>query len=305
MPDRSAVCDRYRRPHFRSGILIAALGVLLTVGGCRQAATPPVKFGVGPYFPTPGENRKQFDPFFNDLAQQLQRPAEVTVADDWIGISEALRSRTLDIAWMGPWGFVLARHNDPSLEAIATVKYKGKPTYYAVLLARADATFNTLDEAIALSQKGPRLKLSLADVGSTSGWLIPQAEFNRRGLDPREVFQYSEGAPHAAQAIALLENQTDIASDYDRNIDVLADTGRIDKSKLKVIWQSDPLPNDPIVVRGGFPDDLKEKLRQRLANLSSDEATRLLPKNYTGFVTTDGSNYAVIEKAGKAVGKLK
>src|SRR5262245_17586602 len=304
MQNRSNLCGGSHAPQFQISALVAILGVVLTAGGCRQAETP-VKFGVGPYFPTPGENRKQFDPFFNDLAKQIQRPAEVTAADDWIGIAEALRSRTLDVAWMGPWGFVLARYHDPSMQAIATVKYKDKPTYHALLLASADAPFNSLDEAIALSQKGPRLKLSLADVGSTSGWLIPQAEFKRRRLDPTEVFQYSEGAPHAAQAIALLENQTDIASDYDRNIDVLADAGRIDRAKLKVIWQSEPLPNDPIVVRGGLPDDQKEKLRQRLASLTADDAMRLLPKNYTGFVSSDGSNYAVIEAAGRAVGKLK
>ncbi len=40
-----------------------------------------------------------------------------------------------------------------------------KPTYYSVLMARSNAPFNTLDEAIAQSQKGEKLKLSLADVG--------------------------------------------------------------------------------------------------------------------------------------------
>lgn len=58
---------------------------------------------------------------------------------------------------------------DPSLQAIATVKYKDKPTYYSVLMARADAPFNPLNEAIAQSQTGTKLKISLADVGSTSG----------------------------------------------------------------------------------------------------------------------------------------
>ncbi|GAB4445961.1 MAG: putative selenate ABC transporter substrate-binding protein [Cyanobacteria bacterium J069] len=262
-------------------------------------------FGVGPYFPTPNENRKQFEPLFNTLAEQVGVPAEVIVAEDWIGISEALRSRTLDVAWLGPWGYVLAQHNDPSLQAIATVKYKDQPVYYSVLMARADAPFDTLDEAIAQSQEGSKLKLSLADVGSTSGWLIPQAEFTRRNLDPKTVFDYSEGASHAAQAIAVLSGQIDIASDYDRNLDVLTNEGRIDKSKLKIIWQSDPLPNDPIVVRGDFPADAKAKLQEALVNLTPEQAATLLPKNYTGFISSDGKNYAPIEQAGKRVGKLK
>lgn len=264
-----------------------------------------LKFGVGPYFPTPGENRKQFEPLFNKITQKVNLPADVTVTEDWVGISEALRSGTLDVAWLGPWGYVLANHNEPSIEVIATVKYKGKPIYYSVLMARADAPYDTLDEAITQSQQGEKLKLSLADVGSTSGWLIPQAEFKRRGIDPKQVFDYSEGASHAAQAIAIMSGQVDIASDYDRNLDVLESTGRIDKSKIKIIWQSEPLPNDPIAVRGGLPEDIKIGLQKTLVNLSPEQAKELLPENYTGFVASDGSNYAPIQAAGKAVGKLQ
>ena len=287
---------------------IVACSPTTTQNSPTASDAPPltqISFGVGPYFPIPNENRKQFEPLFNALAEQVNLPAKVTVADDWIGISEALRSRTLDVAWLGPWGYVLAKHNDPSLQVIATVKYKDKPTYYSVLMARADAPFNTLDEAIAQSQTGTKLKISLSDVGSTSGWLIPQAEFKRRSLDPKAIFDYSEGASHAAQAIAVLSNQVDIASDYDRNLDVLTEQGKIDKSKIKIIWQSDPLPNDPIVVRGDFPAEIRASLQETLLNLTPEQTTTLLPKNYTGFVLSDGSNYAPIEQAGVSVGKLK
>lgn len=301
------------------GIFLGVL-TLVTIVACssqpgvetnQNAANAPaadlteLEFGVGPYFPTPNENRQQFDPLFKELARQVNLPAKVTVTEDWIGISEALRSRTLDVAWLGPWGYVLANNNEPSIQAIATVKYKDKPTYYSVLMARADAPFDTLDEAIARSKAGEKLKLSLADVGSTSGWLIPTGEFERRGIDYKEVFEYSEGASHAAQAIAVISDQVDIASDYDRNLDVLASEGRIDKSQLKIIWQSEPLPNDPIAVRGGLPEEIQTQLQKALVNLSPEQAKKLLPENYTGFVASDGSNYELIRETGKLVGKLK
>ncbi len=270
-----------------------------------QEAIEELEFGVGPYFPTPNETRDQFEPLFEKLAAELGVKAKVVVTEDWIGISEALRSGTLDVAWLGPWGYVLAKHNTPSLEAIATVEYKGNPTYYSVLLARADAPFNSLDEAIDLSQSGEKLSLSLADVGSTSGWLIPTAEFLSRSLDPKQIFEYSEGASHAAQAIAVLSEQVDIASDFDRNLDVLDSTGRIEKDDIKIIWQSDPLPNDPIVVRGDLPEAIKTGLQDALVNLTEEEAATLLPENYTGFVPSDGSNYAPIQQAGTQVGRLK
>jgi phosphonate transport system substrate-binding protein len=65
------------------------------------------------------------------------------------------------------------------------------------------------------------------------------------------------------------------------------------------------LPNDPIAVRGGLPEDIKTKLQQALTNLSPEQAKTLLPENYTGFVSSNGSNYTPIQVAGKSVGKLK
>ncbi|MEM6445524.1 MAG: phosphate/phosphite/phosphonate ABC transporter substrate-binding protein [Cyanobacteria bacterium P01_D01_bin.123] len=298
-------------------ICLSAIAGTVAIAGCSQSpqsqetigtagAVEQLEFGVGPYFPTPGETRGQFEPLFEQLADEIGVTAEVRVTEDWIGISEALRSGTLDVAWLGPWGYVLAQNQTPGLQAIATVKYQERPVYYSVLMARADAPFDTLAEAIALSQSGDeKLKLSLADVGSTSGWLIPTAELQEREIDPKEVFEYSEGASHAAQAIAVLSGQVDIASDYDRNLDVLDSTGRIEREDLKIIWQSDPLPNDPIVVREGLPEDIVENLQDALVNLSGPDVDELLPQNYTGFVESDGSNYAPVEAAGMRTGKLK
>ncbi|MEO1131480.1 MAG: phosphate/phosphite/phosphonate ABC transporter substrate-binding protein [Cyanobacteria bacterium J06639_1] len=298
-------------------VCLGAIATTIAIAGCSQspqsqggtetaAAIAELEFGVGPYFPTPNETRGQFEPLFEQIAGEIGVEAEVRVTEDWIGISEALRSGTLDVAWLGPWGYVLAQNQTPGLQAIATVKYQDRPVYYSVLMARADAPFDTLEEAIALSQSGDeKLKLSLADVGSTSGWLIPTAELQNRGVDPKEVFEYSEGASHAAQAIGVLSGQVDIASDYDRNLDVLDSTGRIERDDLKIIWQSDPLPNDPIVVRDGLPDEVVEQLQDALVNLSGDDVEELLPQNYTGFIESDGSNYAPIQDAGTLTGKLK
>ncbi|ANV85959.1 hypothetical protein AWQ21_15665 (plasmid) [Picosynechococcus sp. PCC 7003] len=82
--------------------MIGTVGVLLV--GCasanNQSTSGPdsaitldsISFGVGPYFPTPDENRQQFEPLFDALATELDLPGDVTVTEDWIGISEALRA---------------------------------------------------------------------------------------------------------------------------------------------------------------------------------------------------------------------
>lgn len=302
-----------------NGIFLGLLAIILLVACNNQPkvqTSPPVtrtsptpltelKLGVGSYFLTPDENRKQFEPLFKELAKQANLPAKITIAQDWNSIWKALTSGTLDVAWLRAWDYVLANNEDPSIQAIATVNYKKRPVHYAVLIARANAPFNTLDEAIAQSKRGKKLKLSLTDETSAPGWLIPQAEFKHRNLDPKKVFDYSEGTSEANQAIAVLNGQVDIASDYDRNLDVLASAKKVDTSKIKIIWQSVPLPNDAIVIRGGLTDDIKTKLKQALINFSPEQAKEFLPKNYTGFIASNGSNYASIQAAGALMGKLK
>ncbi|HEY9652277.1 MAG TPA: phosphate/phosphite/phosphonate ABC transporter substrate-binding protein, partial [Coleofasciculaceae cyanobacterium] len=232
-------------------------------------------------------------------------PVKVTIAQDWDSISKALSSGTLDVAWLRAWDYVIANRNNASIQAIATVNYKKRPVHYAVLITRANAPFNTLDEAIAQSKSGKKLKLSLTDSNSAPGWLIPQAEFKRRNLEAKEIFDYSEGAREDNQAIAVITGQVDIASDYDRNLDALTSAKKLDTSKIKIIWQSVPLPNDAIVIRGSLPDDIKTTLKQALINFTPEQSQQFLPKNYTGFTASNGSNYASIQAAGALMGKLK
>ena len=54
-------------------------------------------------------------------------------------------------------------------------------------------------------------------------------------------------------------------------------------------------------------DEMEEITRKLISEqgYTPEQAERLLPKNYTGFVTSDGSNYAAIEMAGRLVGRLK
>ncbi|MEM9155878.1 MAG: PhnD/SsuA/transferrin family substrate-binding protein, partial [Cyanobacteria bacterium P01_F01_bin.33] len=122
-------------------ICLSAIAGTVAIAGCSQSpqsqettgtadAVEQLEFGVGPYFPTPGETRGQFEPLFEQLADEIGVTAEVRVTEDWIGISEALRSGTLDVAWLGPWGYVLAQNQTPGLQAIATVKYQDRPVYY-------------------------------------------------------------------------------------------------------------------------------------------------------------------------------
>ncbi|HYM02090.1 MAG TPA: phosphate/phosphite/phosphonate ABC transporter substrate-binding protein [Stellaceae bacterium] len=278
-----------------------AAGFLLAIAGAGAhgaEAAEELRFAVGPLQPTPTETKAAYEPFFKQLAGKLGVDYTLEATNDWAGIAVALASGQVDVAWMGPWGYVIA-HNQGAGDAIATAKYDGKPVYHAIVIARPALDIKHWPE------DGKGLRMSFADVGSTSGWLIPTFWFKSHGLDPKTYFEYHEGATHAANEISVANDQSDLATDFDRNRTAMIEKGTIATDATKIVWRSDDLPNDPIVVRAGFDPALAKEIQTILAALTPDEAKAVLPTHYTGFIAASHSSYKLIEDAGIAVGKIK
>jgi phosphonate transport system substrate-binding protein len=286
-------------PGGRTSLIAVAIvfsAALSTTDGASAAEK--LRFAVGPYQPTPSETKTAFEPFFKFLADQLGVTYELTATTDFAGIAVALANDQADVAWMGPWGYVLA-NAEGGAQAIATVKYDGKPVYHAIIVGRPDLAIKTWpDDAKGMS-------ISFADVGSTSGWLIPTYWFKSKGIDPKTFFQYRDGATHAANEIAVVNRQVDLATDYDRNRNAMIEKGSIAKDATEVVWASDSLPNDALAVRQGLDPALVARIRQLVTAISEEQAKSIMPAHYTGWVAATHATYKPIEDAGVAVGRIK
>jgi phosphonate transport system substrate-binding protein len=265
----------------------------------RPSARPStMRFGVGPLLATPADTKAAYEPFFAWLAGQLGVQHELTAVDSWGGISVALGSEQLDLAWMGPFGYVLANERSGA-EAIATVKYDDKPIYHAIIVAKPDI------EVKSWPEDGRNHSISFAEVSSTSGWLVPQFWFKQRGIDPKDYFQYSEGASHPANELAVASGQVELATDYDRNRNSMIESGKLKDGDTKVVWTSDPLPNDAIGVPKDFDKGLAEEIRAKLLSLTPETAKGILPNHYTGFVAATNDSYRSIRDAAVSLDALK
>jgi phosphonate transport system substrate-binding protein len=281
----------------KRALLITAVLLPLLGSAAAQDRAAKLRFGVGPLQPTPAETKKAYEPVFAHLAKQLGRDFDLVATTDWAGISVALANRQVDLAWMGPWGYILA-NDDSGVRAIATAKYDGKPIYHAIVVCGPGKVKGWPEGA-----RGKRV--SFADVGSISGWLIPTAWFKSRGIDPKQYFAYSDGSTHAANEIAVGSGQVDCATDFDRNRNAMIEGGRLDRNATEVVWQSDPLPNDAIAVPRDFDPALAQRIQKILVDITEAQAKTLLPNHYTGFVAAGHESYKMIEDAGVLVGRIK
>jgi phosphonate transport system substrate-binding protein len=284
----------------KSGCRAAAflmLTFLSLLPGSSRAADK-LHFVVGPFQPTPADTQKAYEPFFAYLAKQLGVDYDVQVSTDWTGVATALANDQADIAWAGPWGYVLANHAGGA-QAIAMVKYDDKPIYHAIIVGKPGLNIKDWPQ----DAKG--MSISFADVGSTSGWLIPTWWFKSHGIDPKTFFNYRDGSSHPANELAVVNGQVDLATDYDRNRNSMIETGRIPANATEIVWTSDPLPNDALAVRKGLDPALVDKVQKLVLAINADQAKTMMPPHYTGWVAATHADYKMIEQAGLSVGALK
>ena len=282
------------------GLGAASLGAFSLRGGPAIAqAKKKLRFGVGPLLPSADDTKKAYTPLFAHLAKELGADFDLVATTDWAGMAVAMGSGQLDVAWMGPWGYVIA-NAATNCQAVATVKYDDKPVYHAIIIARPDLQ-------VAKFPDDTRGKsISFADVGSTSGWLVPTFYAKEVWkIDPKTFWKYSEGATHPANEVAVSAGQVDLATDFDRNRNSMIASGRIKEGANKIVWTSDPLPNDAIALPATASKELGEQVRKILTAITVEQAKALLPPRYTGFVPATHASYDMIEKAGIAVGKIK
>ena len=173
---------------------LLAAGAFVLAGTAQAQTRRKLRFGVGPLLPNPEDTKKSFGPLFAHLAQQLDADFELVATTDWAGMAVAMGSGQLDLAWMGPWGYIIA-NNSTGCTALATVKYDDKPIYHAIVVGRPNLNL------ARFPQDSQGLSISFADIGSTSGWLIPTWYAKEVWtIDPKSYWKYSEGATHAASS---------------------------------------------------------------------------------------------------------
>jgi len=195
-------------------------------------------------------------PFLDVLARAVQMEVKPFVATDYNGVTEALRSKRLDIAFMGPFSYVLAV-SVADVEAFAVAETsKQTTTYRAYVIARKDRGIRSLADL-----KGRTF--AFVDPSSTSGHLLPKAALSKIGFDADKDFSrviFAGG--HDAVAIAVQNGKVDAGAIAEDLFDAAVARGVIKRDELTIVWTSDPIAGSPFCMRRDLPADLKQKIRE-------------------------------------------
>ncbi|MHB8732120.1 MAG: phosphate/phosphite/phosphonate ABC transporter substrate-binding protein [bacterium] len=187
------------------------------------------------------------------------------VATSYAGVIEAMGASRADIGWLNTFSYVIAHQKYGVEVRLVTVRF-GLPYYRAEIITQAASGINGLADL-----RGKRF--AFVDPASTSGYLFPVAGLKKAGYDPQKFFgQTIFAGSHNNVVLAVYQGRVDAGSVFEDARGSVQKTLPDVMQKVKVIWKSDPIPNDTVSFRKGLPEDVKAKVTTALLRFSQTPA---------------------------------
>src|SRR5262245_40587513 len=284
----------------RSVRFLLLVCALVAFTGCGKSSSPSKVLRVG--F-VPAENAQQViqnaQPIVDILQNRLGMEVQPFVATDYTGVIEALRGNKLDIAFLTPASYVLAK-NEANVKVVLKSERKGSPFYYAAIITRADSGIKKLEDLRGKT-------FAFGDPLSTSANVYPRKMLHERGIDPvRDFKQILNSGGHDATVLAVLNRKVDAGATYANSPDsndaawtrYLKDPGEI--KKIHAIAYSEPIPADNLVINVSLDDRIARKIEEIFLELSRDaKGKKMLRDLYQidGFVPATDKDYDSVREA--------
>ena len=153
-------------------------------------------------------------------------------------------------------------HQVAKAEAVATYTDEhGKPSfYYASIVTWPGSGIETLKDVAGHS-------FAFSDPASTSGHLFPSYGLSKAGIDPDHGVKAIYAGSHTASFEAIRNHKVQAGELNSEEITATTAQGIYDPKAFVTLWKSDPIPVDPIAVRGDLPAGFKARLTKVLQTL--------------------------------------
>ena len=286
--------------------LITGLGIAaaaLTLVACGEKPAPKTKDTiVFSILSTESAQNMQsyWDPILADMEKQTGYKVKPFFSANYSSLIVAMGADQTDLGWFSnqsgleavrrSGGEVFARTFDPS----------GTDGYKSVIIVPADSKL-TLEGLLKCDKT---LNFGIGDKKSTSGTLAPMTYvFIPAGKRPEACFKTVLSASHDANLFAVANHKLDASTNNSTALRLNAERNNNKANRVKVIWESPTLPEDPIVWRKDLDPVIKEKIRQFFLTYGqgdTPEAAKqrgyLAKLSMGGFKPADNSHLLVVRE---------
>ncbi len=249
-----------------------------------------------------------YKPVTDRLAKMTGKKIQFFMPTSYASVVEGMLSGFVHVGVLGPYTYVIANAKDPNIEVFATyAKRAGHlqeegPGYRGVLATKKGSKFTTID-----SLKGA--VIGLTDPGSTSGNLMPRVVFSKTvGMDIDKYFgKVVYTGSHELSTVAVYEGKVDAAFVATHRFDNVVDKGEVKLADFNILWESDPIPQDPFVYRDTLCDDIKRQIEETFLGLKDQPGAKKFLDNVKSnkFVRMTSKDYDIIRALKKAKDERK
>lgn len=203
---------------------------------------------------------KMWQPIFADMEKQTGLRIKPFYSTSYTALIEAMRFNQVQAGFFSSASGLEAMRRANGEVFAHNTNPDGSDGYSAIIITRADSKV-TLDDILKCDHK---LNFGMGDVKSTSGTVAPKAFlFLPHKIDTDNCFKSVKSGSHGTNIEGVLAGVLDAATANTDSLKELSDTpaGQEKLKRLKVLWQSAPLPKGVIEYRSDLDPTTKEKLR--------------------------------------------
>ncbi len=199
-------------------------------------------------------------PILADMEKQTGLKVKPFFSSSYSALIEAMRFKQTDLGWFSNQsGLDAVRRSNGEVFA-RTFDASGTDGYFSEIIVPANSPIKTLDDLLKCNKT---LNFGMGDAKSTSGTLAPMTGvFIPRNIRPENCFKTVLSANHESNLFAVANGKLDAATNNSTALRLNQERGGKETSRVRVIWMSERLPEDPIVWRKDLDPAIKEKIRQ-------------------------------------------
>ena len=222
------------------------------------------------------------------LEKTLKKDIELVVTTDYSSMIEAMRFGRIEIAYFGPFSYVLAKSRAPEIEAFAVGVERGSASYQSILIASAGGPVKSLADVRGRP-------FGFGDQASTSSHLAPRAHLLRKAnLEGDKDYKVVHLGTHDAVARAVQAGQIPAGALSEPIFRSLIERKVIDPAKVVRLDVTADIPNYPIVMQGNLAPQLKQSIRDAFLNMRDKDVLKAF--RVEAFAAASDKSYDILRE---------
>ena len=247
--------------------------------------------------------KKRFGKVADYLSETLEIPVRYIPVKSYAAAITAFRNNQVQLAWFGGLSGVRARSLTPGSQAIA--QGLEDPTFRSYFIAHSSTG---LQRSADFPQEIAGRTFTFGSKGSTSGRLMPEY-FIREYLkkSPDEIFSRVGFSGNHSRTIALVQSGAYAVGVVNYKVwERELKAGKIDLSKVSVIWRTPDYPDYQWTIRGDvdttWGKGFTQKVQAAILNMTDPILLEAFPR--AQFIKASNQEYQSIQATAQAIGLL-